>query len=617
MTVLGISAFYHDSAAAIIEDGEIIAAVQEERFTRKKHDPGFPANAIKYCLEECGIELSKVDAVVFYDKPLLKFERLLETYYGFAPKGVRSFIMSMPVWMKEKIFLKKLIKDELKEIGKVDKNVKFLFPEHHLSHAASAFYPSPFKDAAILTIDGVGEWATASICHGTGSDIKILKELQFPHSLGLLYSAFTYFLGFRVNSGEYKLMGLAPYGNPESEQVKDYIRKIRENIVSIYDDGSIWLDQSWFNYATGLEMVYDSKWEKLFGFKKRKPEDALEQHHCNLGLAIQHITEEVVIKMAQQAKELTNADYLCLAGGVALNCVSNGKLLDTGIFKDIFIQPAAGDAGGALGAAYCGYYIYNKNERTVNSRDSMKGSYLGPEIFEKDIKTVIKKYNAQGIKHLNGDIAGKAAGLLASGKIVGWVQGRMEFGPRALGGRSILGDPRNPEMQKKLNLKIKFRESFRPFAPSVLDTDCSYWFDHNGISPYMLLVKPVKQVHRKTIPSNYNELDVRNKLYVERSELPAITHIDFSARIQTVPQDTNPGYYSLISEFKKLTNCGVVINTSFNVRGEPIVCTAEDAYRCFMRTAMDALVIENYLFLREDQHEWVEKDNWKEEFVLD
>ncbi len=617
MIVLGISAFYHDSAAAIIKDGEIIAAAQEERFTRKKHDAGFPANAVKYCLDECGIELEKLDAIVFYDKPLLKFERLLETYYGFAPKGLRSFITSMPVWMKEKLFLKKLIKDELKEIGTLNKQIPILFPEHHLSHAASAFYPSPFKDAAILTIDGVGEWATASICHGTGPDIKILKELQFPHSLGLLYSAFTYFLGFKVNSGEYKLMGLAPYGNPDSEQVKEYIEKIKTNIVSIYDDGSIWLNQKWFNYATGLKMVDDNKWENLFGFKKRKPEDALEQHHCNLGLAIQHITEEVVIKMAAHAKDLTGAEYLCMAGGVALNCVSNGKLLNTGLFKDIFIQPAAGDAGGALGAAYCGYYIYDKHERIVDEHDSMKGSYLGPEISERDIKSVISKYNAVAVKCNSNEIAEKTAALLNNGKIVGWVQGRMEFGPRALGGRSILGDPRNAEMQKKLNLKIKFRESFRPFAPSVLDSDCSQWFEHDGISPYMLLVKPIKKELRKPIPENYNELDVRNKLYHERSSLPAITHIDFSARIQTVHEQTNPAYYKLITEFKKLTGCGVVINTSFNVRGEPIVCSAEDTYRCFMRTAMDVLVIENYLFLREAQPEWQEKDNWKEEFVLD
>ena len=619
MTFLGISAFYHDSAAAIISDGEIIAAAQEERFTRRKHDPDFPENAIKFCLQEAGLRLDQVDGIVFYDKPLLKFERLLETYYGFAPKGIQSFITSMPVWMKEKLFLKRLIKEELNKIDTWDtKKIPILFPEHHLSHAASAFYPSPFQKAAILTIDGVGEWATASICVGEGNEIKILKEMQFPHSLGLLYSAFTYFLGFRVNSGEYKLMGLAPYGNPGSSQVIDYIKKIKDHIVTIYDDGSVWLDQKWFNYATGLEMVHDKKWEKLFRFPKRKPEDALLQHHCNLGLAIQHITEDVVLKMARHAKELSGAEYLCLAGGVALNCVSNGKLLDEGIFKDIFIQPAAGDAGGALGAAYCGYHIYACNKRELGiGADKMKGSYLGPEIFEKDIKIAIKKYKAVGIKYSKPELFQKIAQLLASSKVVGFVQGRMEFGPRALGGRSILGDPRDSEMQKKLNLKIKYRESFRPFAPSVLDTDCKEWFDHDGISPYMLLVKPVKEVHRKPLPENYDSLDLRDKLYYERSSLPAITHIDFSARIQTVHENTNPNYFQVISEFKKITGCGVVINTSFNVRGEPIVCTPEDAYRCFMRTAMDALVIEDYIFLREDQPEWQEKQNWQEEFVLD
>ena len=619
LTVLGISSFYHDSAAAIIKDGEIIAAAQEERFTRKKHDAGFPANAIKYCLEECGTTIDKLDSIVFYDKPLLKFERLLETYYGFAPKGLKSFITSMPVWMKEKLFLKKLIKDELKKICEDDfSKVQILFPEHHLSHAASAFYPSPFNKAAILTIDGVGEWATASICLGDGADIKILKELQFPHSLGLLYSAFTYFLGFRVNSGEYKLMGLAPYGNPASPQVEEYISKIKSQLIKIYDDGSIWLNQDWFNYSVGLEMTNSKKWEDLFGFKKRNPEDSLEQHNCNLGLAIQKITEEIVIKMAAHAKELTGAEYLCMAGGVALNCVSNGKLLETGLFKDIFIQPAAGDAGGALGAAYCGYYIFGKKQRNKSGyNDEMKGSYLGPEIFEKDIKSVIKKYKAVGIKYERDEISKQTASLLANAKVVGWVQGRMEFGPRALGGRSILGDPRNPEMQKKLNVKIKFRESFRPFAPSVLDTDCKEWFGHDGISPYMLLVKPVSEKHRKKLPENYLELDVRNKLYYERSTLPAITHIDYSARIQTVHEATNPGYYKLISEFKKLTGCGVIINTSFNVRGEPIVCNPEDAYRCFMRTEMDALVLENYLFMREEQPQWQETDNWKTEFVLD
>lgn len=616
---LGISAFYHDSAAAIVESGEIIAAAQEERFTRKKHDSAFPLNAIKYCLKETGIDLNQVEGIVFYDKPLLKFERLLETYYGFAPKGLSSFITSMPVWMKEKLFLKRLIKQEL---GKVDtwnsKKIPILFPEHHLSHAASAFYPSPFKEAAILTIDGVGEWATASISFGSGGEIRILKELQFPHSLGLLYSAFTYFLGFRVNSGEYKLMGLAPYGNPLSRHVAEYVQKIKDNIITIYDDGAVWLNQHWFNYATGLQMVYDKKWEDLFGFPRRKPEEELLQHHCNLGLAIQQITEETVLKIARHAKELTQADYLCMAGGVALNCVSNGNLQEAGIFKDIFIQPAAGDAGGALGAAYCGYYIYGGNKRETNiSRDEMKGGYLGPEVSEQDIKATIKKYKAVAARYNKTELSQQIAELLVSGKVVGYVQGRMEFGPRALGARSILGDPRNSEMQKKLNLKIKFRESFRPFAPSVLSEDCSQWFEHTGTSPYMMLVKPLKKEHRKVILENYYTLDIREKLYYERSSLPAITHIDFSARIQTVHYDTNPDYYNIISAFKDITGCGVVINTSFNVRGEPIVCTPEDAYRCFMRTEMDVLVIEDYIFLREDQPEWQEKQKWKEEFVLD
>lgn len=617
MFVLGISAFYHDSAAAIIKDGEIIAAVQEERFTRIKHDAAFPANAIKYCLEEAGINLQQLDSIVFYDKPLLKFERLLETYYGFAPKGLRSFITSMPVWMKEKLFLKKLIKDELKKIGSISKTTEFLFPEHHLSHAASAFYPSPFRKAAILTIDGVGEWATASICLGEGSTIKILKELHFPHSLGLLYSAFTYFLGFKVNSGEYKLMGLAPYGDPSNPVIEEYISKIKSTLINIYEDGSVWLNQEYFNYATGLEMVLTQKWEVLFNMKKRSPEDALQQIHCNLGLAIQKVTEEIVLKMAKHAKDISGADYLCMAGGVALNCVSNGKLLDSGIYKDIFIQPAAGDAGGALGAAYCGYYIFGGNDRLVNANDEMKGSYLGPDIHEKDIKALLKKYNAVGYRYDVSELYQQTAQLLTLGKVVGWVQGRMEFGPRALGARSILGDPRNSEMQRRLNLKIKFRESFRPFAPSVLAEDCSLWFEHAGKSPYMLLVKPVKKEHRKSIPQDYNRMDIREKLYTDRSDLPAITHIDFTARIQTVHKETNPAYHNLLQAFKSITNCGVLINTSFNVRGEPIVCTPEDAYRCFMRTEMDALVVGDYLFLKESQPEWKETRKWQEEFVLD
>jgi carbamoyltransferase len=620
MKILGISAFYHDSAAAIIEDGEIIAAAQEERFTRKKHDPNFPANAVKFCLEYAGTSIDNLDAIAFYDKPLLKFERLLETYYAFVPKGLSSFITAIPVWLKEKMFLKKLIYDELAKIQTYDKKrVKLLFPEHHLSHAASAFYSSPFNEAAILTIDGVGEWATASICHGKGKDISILKELKFPHSLGLLYSAFTYFLGFRVNSGEYKLMGLAPYGVPGSQQVKDFVRIIKENLVDLKEDGSIWLNQDYFNYATGLRMVHDDKWEKLFGFKTRKPEAELEAHHCNLGLAIQELTEEAVIKMAAEAKRLTNSEYLCMAGGVALNCVANGKIYNTGIFKNVFIQPAAGDAGGALGAAQAAYHIYFGKERLLTtSLDAMKGSYLGPEYSDLDVELVARKYSAVGT-HFSSytSLCEHVAQKLSEGNVVGWMQGRMEFGPRALGGRSILGDPRNEEMQKKLNVKIKYRESFRPFAPSVLAEECAVYFEHDSVSPYMLLVQPVKKERRKPLPLEYNKFNLKDKLYYLRSDMPAITHIDFSARIQTVHAETNPKYYELIQEFKKLTGYGVIVNTSFNVRGEPIICTPEDAYRCFMRTEMDFLVVGNYVFDKKDQPEWKEKDNWKEEFTLD
>ncbi len=620
MKILGISAFYHDSAAAIIEDGEIIAAAQEERFTRKKHDPGFPANAVRFCLEYGGVSIDQLDAIAFYDKPLLKFERLLETYYAFVPKGLASFITAIPVWLKEKMFLKRLIYEELEKIGPFDKRkLKLLFPEHHLSHAASAYYSSPFDDAAILTVDGVGEWATASICHGQGNNIKILKELKFPHSLGLLYSAFTYFLGFKVNSGEYKLMGLAPYGVPDSQQVSDYIKIIKENLIDIKNDGSIWLNQEYFNYATGLRMVHEDKWEKLFGFKYRKPESELESHHCNLGLAIQYITEEVVIKMGEEAKRLTGSSNLCMAGGVALNCVANGKLYNTGIFKDVFIQPAAGDAGGALGAAQAAYHIYFGKERIApKGLDGMKGSYLGPEFSDLDTELVMRKYNAVGL-HFDDSAAlcQYVAQKLSEENVIGWMNGRMEFGPRALGGRSILGDPRSEEMQKKLNVKIKYRESFRPFAPSVLAEDCQEYFEHDSISPYMLMVQPVKKERRKQLPEGFNSLSLKEKLYYLRSDMPAITHIDFSARIQTVHKETNPRYYQLIEEFKKLTGYGVIVNTSFNVRGEPIICTPEDAYRCFMRTEMDFLVVGNYVFDKKEQPEWKEKDNWKEEFTLD
>lgn len=620
MNILGISAFYHDSAAAIIQNGVVVAAAQEERFTRKKHDDGFPVQAIKFCLKQTGLTLDKLDAVVFYDKPLLKFERLLETYYAFSPKGFQSFLMAIPVWLKEKMFLKKIIRTELLNVEAYDRRkLKLLFPEHHLSHAASAFYPSPFADAAILTIDGVGEWATASICHGTGKDIKIISELKFPHSLGLLYSAFTYYAGFKVNSGEYKLMGLAPYGDPNSENVRTYISKIKETLVSVKEDGSLWLNQEYFNYAVGLRMAKDKKWAELFGFPRRESESELEQHHCDFALAIQLVTEEIVIKMAREAKRVTNAENLCLAGGVALNCVANGKLQKENIFKNIFIQPAAGDAGGAPGSALAAYHIFFGKEREIGKGlDGMSGAYLGPEFSDIDVELDVKKYNAVFERFENFEELSKTvAGLLAEGNVIGWVQGRMEFGPRALGNRSIIGDARNEEMQKKLNLKIKYRESFRPFAPSVLAEDVSAYFEMEGHSPYMLLVQPVKQSRRLPLPSNYSSLPLKEKLYYKRSDLPSITHIDFSARIQTIHKETNPRYWTLINEFKKLTGYGVIVNTSFNVRGEPIVCTPEDAYKCLMRTEMDYLVIGNYLFNKKQQPEWTEKDNWKQEYQLD
>ena len=618
MYILGISAFYHDSAAALIKDGKIIAAAQEERFTRKKHDASFPFHAVQYCLDFEGISLDELEAVAFYEKPLLKFERLLETYYAFAPKGIGSFVTSMPVWLKEKLFLKKLIHEQLKKVGDYDKRkIKLLFPEHHLSHAASAFYPSPFENSAILTVDGAGEWATASICKGEGNQIRILKELKFPHSLGLLYSAFTYYLGFRVNSGEYKLMGLAPYGN--AENALRYEDLIKKDLIQIYDDGSLWLNQKYFSYATALKMTDEKRWEKLFGFPVRKPESTLEQMHCDLGLAIQHITEEVLLKMAKEAKKITGCDNICLAGGVALNCVANGKLRKENIFKNIFIQPAAGDAGGAPGAALAAYHIYFEKQRHVESgKDGMQGTYLGPDYDNRDIERMAKKskaiYDYESSFELLCD---KVAALLNEGKIIGWMQGRMEFGPRALGGRSILGDARNPEMQKKLNLKIKYRESFRPFAPSVLAEDCAAYFDEAGPLPYMLMVANIHEKRKKSLPENYQQMDIREKLYQLRSDIPAVTHIDFSARVQTVHQETNPKYHQLISAFKKLTGYSLLVNTSFNVRGEPIVCSPEDAYRCFMRTEMDYLVVGNYLFEKTKQPPYSDPNNWKEEFILD
>lgn len=619
MRVLGISAYYHDAAASIIKDGDIVAAAQEERFTRKKHDASFPKNAIRFCLDYEGIELDQVDAVVFYDKPLLKFERLLETYYSFAPKGISSFVMAMPVWIKEKMFLKKLITDELKKISKFDeKHIKLLFPEHHLSHAASAFYPSNLEDAAILTIDGVGEWATASICHGKGQNITVLKELTFPHSLGLLYSAFTYFLGFKVNSGEYKMMGLAPYGN-EGPRTEAFVETIKSVLIKIYSDGSIWLNQKYFNYASGLRMVNDKKWEELFGVSKKTTGTDYEQIYCDIALAIQKVTEEIVIKMAREAQRLTGSANLCLAGGVALNCVANGKMIKENIFKNIYLQPASGDAGCAIGAALAAYHIFFKQPRLITeSPDLMKGSFLGPSFHSHDIHKTINKFNAKADHFKDfSKLTNKVAELIASGQVIGWMQGRMEFGPRALGGRSILGDPRNPEMQKKINLKIKYRESFRPFAPSVLLEDAKLYFDIESASPYMLIVQPLRESLQHKKPQGYDDLNITDKLRFERSTIPAVTHIDYSARIQTVDEDTNPKYHQLIKAFKALTDVGMLINTSFNVRGEPIVCTPEDAYRCFMRTEMDYLVIGNFLFDKNEQPVYHDLSNFKEEFTLD
>ncbi|MBL4577267.1 MAG: carbamoyltransferase, partial [Flavobacteriales bacterium] len=619
MNILGISAFYHDSAAAIMVDGEIVAAAQEERFTRKKQDASFPSNAVSYCLNYAGLDLNELDAVVFYDKPLLKFERLLETYYGFAPRGIKSFIKAIPVWLNEKMFLKRLIKEKLSGLDETfdPKKMKLLFPEHHLSHAASAFYPSPYDEAAIITIDGVGEWATASFCHGKGKEIEILHELQFPHSVGLLYSAFTYFLGFKVNSGEYKLMGLAPYGNADGEEVKKYVDAIKSQLIAINDDGSLWMNQSYFNYATGLTMVREKKWEELFDMEQRHPESEMKQCHCDLGLAIQLVTEEIVIKMARHIKELTGSNNLCLAGGVALNCVANGKLINEDIFANIYIQPAAGDAGGALGAALAAHHIYFGNEREITLPDSMKGAYLGPEFSNQDIEQTARKFKAKYEYFEDFEaLARETASAIAEGNAVGWFQGRMEFGPRALGNRSILGDARNKEMQKKLNMKIKYRESFRPFAPSVLSEKTSEYFDLASDSPYMLVVQPVVKRRREALPENYNQLSISDKLYFNRSDIPSITHIDFSARIQTVHKETNYKYWKLIAEFEKLTGYSLVVNTSFNVRGEPIVCTPEDAYRCLMRTEMDYLVMGNYFFSKANQPKWLETDNWQEEFVL-
>jgi carbamoyltransferase len=603
LKILGISAFYHDSAAAILIDGELIAAVQEERFTRTKHDSGFPAHAIKYVLEEAGIDYNELTAVVFYEKPLLKFERLLETYHGFAPKGLISFISAIPLWIKEKLFMRKLLQKNLLQFG--TEKIPLLFPEHHLSHAASAFYPSPFEEAAILTIDGVGEWATLTISYGSAGDIRVLKELHFPHSVGLLYSSFTYYLGFKVNSGEYKLMGLAPYGNPNSALTKKFKEKILLELVDIREDGSILLNMNYFDFATRLTMTNNRKWEALFGIPRRKPETAISQEHMDLALAIQQVTESIVIALALTAQKITQSKNLVLAGGVALNCVANSKLLNAGIFDHIWIQPAAGDAGGAVGAAFAAFHIRYKQERKVRHlSDAMNHSYLGPQYSDKDILKTINKYSAQFVYYKNfNELSFVVSQKISEGNVIGWFQDRMEFGPRALGNRSILADPRNSEMQKLLNLKIKFREGFRPFAPSVLIEDLHNYYATMVPSPYMLFVGSLREELRNPEPENYTDFNLYERLHHYRSGIPAVTHVDYSARIQTVSKEANPKFWQLITDFKRITGCGMLVNTSFNVRGEPIVCTPMDAYIDFMQTNMDYLVLGNYLFDKKKQKE--------------
>lgn len=602
MLILGISAFFHDSAAAIIKDGEVIAAAQEERFSRIKNDAAFPIQAIRFCLEFAEVAVDDLDALVFYDKPLLKFERILESYHSGAPAGLRSFLTSMPAWMRQKMMLKKIIRDELYQWQAFDKKkLKLLFTEHHLSHAASAFYPSPFEEAAILTIDGAGEWATTSIGMGKGSEIRFLKEIKFPHSLGLLYSAFTYYCGFEVNAGEYKLMGLAPYGDESSPQFQEFRRKIGEKLVTVYDDGSFFVHQEYFNYVTGLRMTNDRRWTALFGFPPRKPEATLGQEHCDLALAIQRVTEEIVLKLAATASRLTGAKRLCLAGGVALNCVANGKLLDAGLFEEIFIQPAAGDAGGALGAALAACYGYFGAERIVHARrDGMQNAYLGPAYSVGDVK---KACRATGLDFTQYDsepaLNDVVARCLAEGKIVGWFQGRMEFGPRALGNRSILADPRDAEMQRKLNLSIKNREGFRPFAPVVAAESAERYFGKAVYSPYMLLTRHLEAGFYKPLPDGYVQLGMSEKLAVIRSAFPAITHVDGSCRVQTVDADANQPLWALLAAFERLTGVGMLINTSFNVRDEPIVCTPAEALACFTGTAMDVLVMDNLIIFKQ------------------
>ena len=605
MNILGISAFYHDSAACLVKDGKIISAAQEERFTRIKHDFSFPSNAIKFCLDYSSIDSSKLDLVAFYDKPFLKFERLLETYITYAPAGIRSFIKAMPLWIKQKLWMKDYIQKELNYNGKI------LFPEHHESHASSAFYPSPFNEAAILTMDGVGEWTTTSFGIGKGNEIELLEEIKFPHSLGLLYSAFTYYTGFKVNSGEYKVMGLAPYGEPKYKDL------ILSELIDVKDDGSFKINMKYFDYCAGLTMT-NEKFNRLFGGKPRKPESNLTKREMDLARSIQDVTEEIVLKIGRYVHKITGMKNLTLAGGVALNCVANGKLLREGPFEKIWIQPAAGDSGGAAGAALAAWFKYYNNPRSINgAQDNQQGSFLGPEFSDEKI---LEFLNSDGIvyhKIERNEIPQIAADLIAQEKVLGWFQGRMEFGPRALGARSIIGDARSPKMQSVMNLKIKFRESFRPFAPSVLSEKVSEYFELDSESPYMLIVADVKKERRKKISIVEEDLFGIDKLNIVRSDIPAVTHIDYSARIQTVHNETNPLYYKLISKFNEKYGCAVIINTSFNVRGEPIVCTPEDAYKCFMRTNIDHLIIGNFLLNKEEQKPLGNDTDWRKEFKLD
>ena len=605
MNILGISAFYHDSAACIIKDGELIAAAQEERFTRKKHDHSFPLNAIQYCLETAKINGVDLDYVAFYDKPILKFERILETYLSYAPIGIRSFLKAMPLWIKKKIWIKEIIKSELNYSGKI------IFPEHHESHAASAFFLSPFQQAAFITMDGVGEWSTTSFGIGKGNKIEIMADIQFPHSLGLLYSAFTYYTGFRVNSGEYKVMGLAPYGEPKYKDL------IYQYLIDVKEDGSFKMNMDYFNYCVGLTMT-NSKFHTLFGAPPRKPESKITQKEMDLARSVQEVTEEIVIKVAKHIKKETKMKFLCLAGGVALNCVANGKILRSGIFDDIWIQPAAGDAGGAMGCAFFTYYHYLENQRIAdNKSDFMKGAYLGPEFKNDSIKSFLIKNEYPYQKLSDTELPEKIADLISNTKVIGWFQGRMEFGPRALGSRTIIGDARSSTMQKTMNLKIKYRESFRPFAPSVRAENISDYFEIDRESPYMLLVANVQKSKQVEISAEQNSYFGLEKLNLVRSVVPAITHVDFSARIQSVNYRTNPRYHQMITKFNDKYGCPVIVNTSFNVRGEPIVCTPKDAYLCFMRTEMDFLIIGNFLLDKKEQRPLAVDSDWRNEFELD